>query len=174
MEILLVELEERVKAGTGVTEKGAPRVMMALGHCSDPRVTRLVEDVGLAVPLTMVLSSVSGPKFEPEQTYTTPGETIANYELATGNVHGTDGMLRLFESGAKVMKLDGYIAQYLYNCRPASLGSHIQKKYLEEKTGLPVLSLEIDDFDSRAYSADSLRTKVETFAEILKAKKGRS
>jgi hypothetical protein len=174
MEILLLELEERVKAGTGVTEKGAPRVMIALGHCSDPRVTRLVEDVGLAVPLTMVLSSVSGPKFKPEQTYATPGETIANYELATGNVHGTDGMLRLFEWGAKVMKLDGYIAQYLYNCRPAALGSHSQKKYLEEKTGLPVLSLEIDDFDSRAYSADSLRTKVETFAEMLKAKKGRS
>ena len=71
------------------------------------------------------------------------------------------------------MKLDGYIAQYLYNCRPAALGSHSQKTYLEEKTGLPVLALEIDDFDSRAYSADSLRTKVETFAEMLKEKKGR-
>jgi benzoyl-CoA reductase/2-hydroxyglutaryl-CoA dehydratase subunit BcrC/BadD/HgdB len=173
MEILLQELEDRVKAGTGVTEKGVPRVMLGVGHCSDPRVTRLVEDVGLAVPLTMVLSSVSGPKFKPKKTYATPGETIADYELATGNVHGTDGMLRLFESGAKVMKLDGYIAQYLYNCRPAALGSHSQKTYLEEKTGLPVLALEIDDFDSRAYSADSLRTKVETFAEMLKEKKGR-
>ena len=70
------------------------------------------------------------------------------------------------------MKLDGFIAQYLYNCRPVATISHIQKKYLEEKTGLPVLSLEIDNFDSRAYSAESLRTKVETFAEILKARKG--
>ena len=105
--------------------------------------------------------------------YATPGETIADYELATGNVHGTNGILSQFESGAKVMKLDGYIAQYLHNCRPAALGSHSQKKYLEEKTGLPVLSLEIDAFDSRAYNADSLRTKVETFAEMLKAKKGR-
>ena len=173
MEILLRELEERVKAGIGATEKGVPRVMLGVGHCSDPRVTHLVEDVGLAVPLTMVLSSVSGPKFKPDKTYSTPGETIADHELATGNVHGTDGMLRLFESGAKVMKLDGYIAQYLYNCRPAALGSHSQKTYLEEKTGLPVLALEIDDFDSRAYSADSLRTKVETFAEMLKEKKGR-
>jgi hypothetical protein len=171
MEILLIELEKRVKAGIGVTKKGAPRVMIGVGHCSDPRVTRLIEDVGLAVPLTMVLSWIGGPKFKPEKHYSTPGETIADYELATGNFHGTDGSNHLFESGTKVMKLDGFIAHYLYNCRPAATGSHIQKKYLEEKTGLPVLALEIDNFDSRAYSAASLRTKVETFAEMLKAKK---
>jgi hypothetical protein len=171
MQILLIELEKRVKAGIGVTEKGAPRVMIGVGHCSDPRVTRLIEDVGLAVPLTMVLSWIGGPKFKPEKHYSTPGETIADYELAAGNFHGTDGSNHLFESGTKVMKLDGFIAHYLYNCRPAATGSHIQKKYLEEKTGLPVLALEIDNFDSRAYSAASLRTKVETFAEMLKAKK---
>jgi hypothetical protein len=171
MEILLIELEERVKAGIGATKKGAPRVMIAAGHCSDPRVTHLIEDVGLAVPLTLVLSWISGPKFKPERHYSTPGETMADYELAVGNFHSTDGSNHLFESGTKVMKLDGFIAHYLYNCRPAATGSHIQKKYLEEKTGLPVLALEIDNFDSRAYSAASLRTKVETFAEMLKAKK---
>jgi hypothetical protein len=171
MEVLLRELEGRVKAGIGVTDKGAPRVMTASGHCSDPRVTRLVEDVGLAVPITMVLSWVGGPKFKPRGNYTTPGEKMADYELATGNFHGTDGIMKLFASGAKVMKLDGFIAHYFYNCRPAALGSEIQKKYLEEKTGLPVLALEIDNFDSRSYSAASLRTKVETFAEMLKAKR---
>jgi hypothetical protein len=145
--------------------------MGGVGHCVDPRVTRLTEDVGLAVPLTGVLSWVGGPKFKPQKTYATPGETIADYELATGNFHGTDGTIQMFETGAKVMKLDGFIAHYLYNCRPAALVSHSQKKYLEERTGLPVLSLEIDNFDSRSYSADSLRTKVETFAYMLKEKK---
>jgi hypothetical protein len=171
MEILIPELQGRVKAGIGAMEKGAPRVMVAAGHCSDPRVTHLVEDAGLAVPLTMILSWVGGPPVKVEKTYATPGETIAAYELATGNFHGTDGIIRLFETGAQVMKLDGYIANYLYNCRPAALTSHSQKKYLEEQTALPVLSLEIDNFDSRAYSAASLRTKVETFADMLKAKK---
>jgi hypothetical protein len=171
MEILIHELEGRVKVGIGATEKGVPRVMIGVGHTSDPRVTRLIEDVGLAVPLTMVLSWVGGPPFKPKGSYSTPGETIADYELTTGNFHGTDGTMKLFERGADVMKLDGFIVNYLYNCRPASLSSHSYKKYLEEKTGLPVLALEIDDFDSRAYSAASLRTKVETFAEMLKAKK---
>jgi hypothetical protein len=171
MEILIHELEERVKAGIGATEKGAPRVMIQVGHCSDPRVTHLIEEVGLAVPLTMVLAWVGGPSVKPKGTYTTPGEKIADYELAAAIYHGTDAVIKRFEESAQAVKLDGFIVNYLYNCRPASLVSHNQKKYLEEKTGLPVLSLEEDIYDSRTYSAASLRTKVETFADMLKAKK---
>ena len=171
MEILIHELEERVKGGIGATEKGAPRVMINVGHCSDPRVTRLVEEVGLAVPLTMVLAWVGGPPVKPKGTYTTPGEIIADYEMAAGMYHGTDGTIKRLEMAAEVMKLDGFIVDYPYNCRPAATQSHVAKKYLEEKIGLPVLSLELDIFDSRAYSAASLRTKVETFAYMLKERK---
>ena len=91
--------------------------------------------------------------------------------MTGGYYHGTEAQIRLYERAAELMKLDGYIAQYLYNCRPVATISHIQKDYLEKRTGLPVLSLEIDDFDSRGYSADSLRTTVETFAEMLRARK---
>jgi hypothetical protein len=171
MEILIRELEERVQAGIGAMEKGSPRVMIGLGHCSDPRVTHLAEDVGLAVPLTKILCWVGGPPAKPKGTYTTPGEIIANNELAAGLFHGTDAGIKRVEMAVDVMKLDGFIVTYLYNCRPSATVSHNQKRYLEEKTGLPVLSLEIDDFDSRSYSAASLRTKVETFANILKEKK---
>jgi len=171
MDILVHELEKRVEAGEGVTEKGAPRVMVRLGHTSDPRVTRLIEETGLAVPLTFILGSWGGMKVKPKGTYQTPGERIADYEMAAGYYYGTEGQVKFYENAIKIMKLDGFIAQYLYNCRPVATISHIQKKYLEETTGLPVLSLEIDNFDSRAYSADALRTKVETFAEMLKARK---
>jgi len=171
MDILVHELEKRVEAGEGVTKKGAPRVMVRLGHTSDPRVTRLIEETGLAVPLTFILGSWGGVKVKPRGNYKTPGEIIADYEMTGGYYYGTEAQIHFYEKAAKLMKLDGFISQYLYNCRPVATISHIQKKYLEEKTGLPVLSLEIDNFDSRAYSADSLRTKVETFAEILKAKK---
>jgi len=172
MEILIPEMEERVRAGIGVSEKGAPRVMLRAGHASDPRVTRLVEEAGLAVPLTFILgSSAGGVKVTPAGNYNTPGEIIADYEMTGGYYHGTEAQIKFYEKAAKLMKLDGFIATYIYNCRPVATVSHPQKKYLEEKTGLPVLSLEIDNFDSRAYSADSLRTKVETFAEMLKEKK---
>jgi benzoyl-CoA reductase/2-hydroxyglutaryl-CoA dehydratase subunit BcrC/BadD/HgdB len=42
---------------------------------------------------------------------------------------------------------------------------------VEETTGIPVMSLEIDAYDSRNYSAAALRTRVEAFAEMLRARK---
>lgn len=171
MEILIDELQERVQAGKGVSEKGTPRVMLREGHTSDPRVTRLMEETGLAIPLTLVLAVSGRPTIKPKTNYNSPGEIIADHELATGFFHGTDAQIQLYEKAIEIMKLDGFIACYLYNCRPAATISKAQKKYLEEKTGLPVLALEFDAFDSRAYSADSLRTKVETFAYMLKEKK---
>jgi len=167
-------MEERVKAGIGVSEKGAPRVMLRAGHASDPRVTRLVEETGLAVPLTYILGSWGGVKAEPKGEYHTPGEIIAEYEMSNGYYHGTEAQIKFYERAAELMKLDGFITTYLYNCRPVATISHPQKKYLEERTGLPVLSLEIDGFDSRAYSAESLRTKVETFAHMLKSRKSKN
>ena len=45
------------------------------------------------------------------------------------------------------------------------------KKSIESDLGIPVLALEGDLYDTRDYSAQQLRTRVETFAEMLKAKK---
>ena len=86
METLIHELKERVEAGIGVTEKGAPRVMIVFGHASDPRVTRMIEDAGLAVPLTLALSAIAGPPVKPKMNYKTPGEMMAAHELAGGAV----------------------------------------------------------------------------------------
>jgi hypothetical protein len=85
MEILISELEERIKTGIGITEKGAPRVMIILGHTSDARVTRLIESSGLAVPMTIILAVVGGPPPElgtKKMIYNTPGEIMAARELA--------------------------------------------------------------------------------------------
>lgn len=171
MEILIHELEQRVKAGIGATEKGVPRVMTSAGHTSDPRVTRVFEDAGLAVPLSFILTCVANPMTEYEGDYATPGEMMAAHEMRAGMFHGTDAQIKIMESAAMKYQLDGFVMNYLYICRPVALQSHNTKKYLEEKTGLPVLSLEVDIYDSRAYSAASLRTKVETFAAMLKDKK---
>ena len=174
MEILIPELEERIKAGIGVTEKGAPRVMIILGHTSDARVTRLIESSGLAVPMTIILAWIGGPPPElgtKEMTYNTPGEIIAARELGAGMYHGTDAIIKRLQGGAEVMKLDGFIVNYLFNCRPSAIMSQSVPKNLEEVIGLPVLSLEVDNSDSRAYSAASMRTKVETFAHMLKTRK---
>ena len=84
------------------------------------------------------------------------------------------GMASRFEERVRRLNIDGVIWGYLYNCRPLALGSHLIKQWIEKKTGVPTLALEIDIYDSRYYSAESLRTRVEAFAEILTARKAAS
>ena len=69
------------------------------------------------------------------------------------------------------MNLDGVIWNYLYNCRPIAITSHLLKQVVEKETGIPVLSLEMDMYDSRSYSAEVLRNRVQAFAEMLGAEK---
>jgi benzoyl-CoA reductase/2-hydroxyglutaryl-CoA dehydratase subunit BcrC/BadD/HgdB len=42
---------------------------------------------------------------------------------------------------------------------------------VEEITGRPCLSLEMDYYESRTYGTAALRTRVEAFSEMLRARK---
>ncbi|MFH1026331.1 MAG: 2-hydroxyacyl-CoA dehydratase family protein, partial [Nitrospirota bacterium] len=68
-------------------------------------------------------------------------------------------------------KVDGAILCYPYSCRPYTIPPLMSKKALKDRLGIPVLVLEGDAYDTRNYSAGQLRTRVETFAELLKMRK---
>lgn len=69
------------------------------------------------------------------------------------------------------LNIDGMLWSYPFSCRPSALPSHLLKKWVEENTGIPTLSLEMDAYDSRSYSAAALRSRVEPFADMLRARK---
>ena len=166
--ILNQEVKERIDKGIGVVEKGAPRIMLYIGHFSDPRVLRMIEECGLSVPQTFLAAVYA--KYR-RSTPTISGEILAKEELARGSFHSLYGVVNRAAEVVQEINLDGVIWNYLYNCRPLSLPSHVLKKFVEEATGVPVLSLESDLADSRSYSAEALRTRVETFGEMLRARK---
>ncbi len=172
LEILIPELKNKVENGEGVTPKGAPRVMILHGHMGDPRVSMIYENVGLAVPITYIMAWNGGLRVTVEETYDTPYEQMAAHELAIALPYGAvDSVNTLFVQASKLCRVDGFIQRNLHHCRPASIGSRQVKQFLEEKTGLPVLNMDEDMVDSRVYSADYMLTKIETFAELLKAQK---
>jgi len=166
--ILCDDVEKRAAQGIGVVEKGAPRIMNFIAPFSDPSITHMVEDAGLA--LSANLLSVP-PQKHPPTTYTSLGEIRAERDMRDGHYHSAFGFAKRFEDAARDYKVDGVLWAYLYNCRPLALTSHIMKKWVEENTGIPTLSLETDCYDSRNYSAAALRTRVEAFAEMLRARK---
>ncbi len=166
--ILCDEVEKRVEQGIGVVEKGAPRVLNFIAPFSDPSIMRMMEDAGLAMSVTLL--SVPGKKYPPSS-YTTLGEIRAEREMRDGHYHGGFGLAKRFEEAARDLDVDGVMWGYLFNCRPLAETSHTVKKWVEETTGIPTIALEMDAYDSRNYSAAALRTRVEAFAEMLRARK---
>lgn len=166
---LIQEVRERVDKGVGVVDKGAPRVMLFSGPFSDASITRMIEDSGLALAATLI--SVPVPKKKHDTVQRTLGEEIAEREMIQGFYHSNYGLVRRWINAIKELDMDGSIWNYQFNCRPLAQPSHFLPKLAEEETGVPCLSLEMDYYDSRTYSAAALRTRVETFAEMLRAKK---
>jgi benzoyl-CoA reductase/2-hydroxyglutaryl-CoA dehydratase subunit BcrC/BadD/HgdB len=169
--LLNQEVKERIDKGVGIGEKGAPRVMIALAHFSDPSIMRMMENSGLTIPGTLFsLMTLKVRKATPFIS----GEILAGQEMSRGIYHGTYGLCKRAVDAVKELRVDGVIWNYLYNCRPLSLPSHLLKQVVEKETGLPVLSLEMDMYDSRSYSAESLKIKVEAFAEMLRTAQNRA
>lgn len=167
--ILTQEIKKRVDEGIGVVEKGTPRVLGFIYPFSDPSITHMMENVGLAMFATLL--TVPPPKAQHPTSYTTFGEIMAEREMRAGMYHSSYGVVKRCAAAVEAFDIDGVIWGYPYNCRPLSQPSHYLKKWIEESTGIPTLSLEMDFYDSRSYSAAALRTRVETFAEMLRARK---
>jgi len=166
--MLCQDVKQMVEKGSGVVEKGVPQVMTFLPSFSDPSIAHMMEDTGLAIKVIPASLSLSLDETTPQSTL---GEEIADRQLKMGAYHSSFGVVKIVENAVRVLKLDGLIWSYLYNCRPLAMTSHFLKKWVEETTGIPTLALEMDIYDSRNYSAGTLRTKVEAFAEMLRARK---
>lgn len=167
--ILVKELKKRVNEGRGVLPKGSPRIYMTLPPLNDPSIVGMVEDVGLAIAATLH-SIIIAPSVQAPSKYTDSFERIADMNMRSPHYHSNLGYSRAITQLIKQMNLDGALNTILFSCRPiAPLGLTFAE--LCKKEGIPVLTIEFDLYDTRDYSAQQLRTRVETFAEMLKAEK---
>jgi benzoyl-CoA reductase/2-hydroxyglutaryl-CoA dehydratase subunit BcrC/BadD/HgdB len=166
--LLNQELKERIDNGIGVVEKGAPRTMIGVGHFSDPSIMRMIENTGLCIAGSLFSIMSANVK---KKTSFISGPILAEEEMRRGIYHSTYGLVNMAAEAVKESQIDGFIWGYIFNCRPNALSSHLLKQFVEEQVGIPTLSLEMDMYDSRSYSAAALRTRVETFADMLKSRK---
>ncbi|MFC2123108.1 2-hydroxyacyl-CoA dehydratase [Bacteroidota bacterium] len=165
--ILIQEVKERIDRGFGVVEKGAPRVMLHAAHFSDPSIVRMMENCGISIPQTYLAAVAKYRRATPFVS----GDVVAKEEMERGSFHGNYGLIKRAAEVIKDAGVDGVIWNYLFHCRPISQPAFLLKPFVEKETGIPVLALEFDLADSRTYSAGALRTRIETFAEMLRARK---
>jgi benzoyl-CoA reductase/2-hydroxyglutaryl-CoA dehydratase subunit BcrC/BadD/HgdB len=169
---LTLEVKQRVDEGRGVVDRGAPRVLVFCHHVTDPAVTNMIEGQGLAIALTSFASitQVMASSFMGVQ-YTTFEDKAADRLLAFGVYHSASSLIHRYKELCQTWQVDGMINLYPFSCRPLAIHPLMAKKAIEDELGIPVLALEGDMYDTRNYSPEALRTRVEAFAELLKVRK---
>jgi benzoyl-CoA reductase/2-hydroxyglutaryl-CoA dehydratase subunit BcrC/BadD/HgdB len=166
---LLTEAKQRVDQGKGIGEKGAPRVLLLGPQATDPSIFRMFEKAGLTLA-GAYLDWVS-PQEMTKSKYITFEERDAERQLQYGLYHGVEGIVYKVKQACQFYNVDGVLLFYPFSCRPITISPFIVKKAVEEELNIPLLILEGDWWDTRDYSAGALRTRVETFAEMLKMTK---
>jgi hypothetical protein len=170
MSLLTEEVRKRCEKGIGKIEKNAPRILFSWAPTTDPRILRIVEESGLAVPVTshgaVKLTSLGYGDKEFSSVYQKIATSALSRAVRHSIISVAQEMLRL----VKDWGLDGAIAAYHFSDRCACVFGPITKEVLTAQN-IPTLLLEYDQYDTRSYTPESMRTKIETFAQMLKMKK---
>lgn len=168
---LTKDIRQRVKDGVGVVPKGAPRVFVVLRHITDMSPMKIIEELGLAVPF-MMLDAIHPNQMLPPSFPDDPWAAVLENYYRMPVMSDSKGALEWWKWWAEEFNMDGFIHVYASMCRPWATPSIMAKKYVQEEMGdIPYLVLEGDSWDTRFYSAGSIRTRIESFAEVIKVRK---
>jgi len=163
--ILHKELEERIRRGVGVTAKGAPKILMYIVP-HNPAWASMIEELGLAISVTTLAST---PGANVPSSYPSVWEQTADALMRRrGCYYSSWAEIRQFKELAELWEVDGVILFVHTACRQHLLHPPKEKMVVEEELGIPVLIIEGDYVDSRNFNEQQVRTRLETFAEIVK------
>ena len=163
VDLLYRELKERVNRGEGVLPKGAPRIAMGLPW-TEPTGARVIDEAGLTVIVDM--TTITELERIPSE-YEDYWERSAEATLRFCGIK----FARRFKQICKEWGVDGAILNYPIGCRDLCIAPVKSRDIIMKELGVPVLLLECDHIDTRDYSAEAMRNRVEAFAEMLKAAK---
>jgi benzoyl-CoA reductase/2-hydroxyglutaryl-CoA dehydratase subunit BcrC/BadD/HgdB len=160
------ELQERVRKGVGVVEKGTPRVLTLLPpNAADPRLESLMYDLGIA-PVT------SDYHFNAPFSGTVEGpyaKMILRSQL-TSMATVVSEKIPVIIDGLKKLKVVGVLGRYNVGCRIVAADILLVKEAIEKLAGIPVMLLELDSFDPRFFNEQEYRRRLEVFKTMMKAR----
>jgi benzoyl-CoA reductase/2-hydroxyglutaryl-CoA dehydratase subunit BcrC/BadD/HgdB len=162
--ILYEELKERVEKGIGVVEKGAPKLMaICPNHHSDPRLEHLVNDMGMAIVATDI--EFAAPLLSPELSKD-PYEALSNHINISLSVP-LGGRLSIILEACKELRVDGVLNHYHIGCRSVAGDALLIQDTIKKELGIPVLTLEWENFDPRVFDQEEFSYKLEMFKSLL-------
>jgi len=174
LRVLYEELQQRVDRGEGMVEKGAPRVMVAfIPPLATPGIMKVVEDAGVNVACQEGYDAPPGRASRMEEIAALdPCDIIAGIYLQNPLMVRVTWRIETIVRGYRNANLDGVIMLPHFSCRV--FGNDfpmIRDSVKKELGGIPTLILETDLFDPRYYTVEQSRTRIESFAEMVKTAK---
>jgi benzoyl-CoA reductase/2-hydroxyglutaryl-CoA dehydratase subunit BcrC/BadD/HgdB len=164
VDLLYREIKERVDRGEGVLPKGAPRIAIGLSW-SEPTSVSMIEKAGLVVLVDM--TTTTEVERIPRSKYEDYWERSSESALCFCGIKFAAKVKQICKEWA----VDGAILNYPVGCRDLCISPVKSQEVIMKELGIPVLLLECDHIDTRNYSAEAMRGRVEAFAEMLKAAK---
>ena len=168
--MLISEIRERIAKGEGVVPKGAPRTNLTC----DPRpdVAEMCEkELGINIVVPGIYCWIGS--FERTRKFPKEADDFIRFAEAymkRGILRARWGQVYRAVETAKELKLDGFMTAYEYGCRPLCFPGRWTKDAVEKEVGIPATYFE-HGADPRSYTPEQLRTKIETFASLMKIRK---
>lgn len=165
--ILLDELHERISKGIGAVVDERKRLMwdnIAIWY-KVRDFANMFADRGM----NFVVATYTNAWAEttPYIDETRPFESLAKtYSLVILN-NNLQHRLRLMSQLIKDYQVNGLVIHSARSCKPYSVGQYDLKRLLSERFGIPTVVIEADIADSRAFSEEQSRTRLEAFFETL-------
>lgn len=165
---LLEELQERVDKGIGSVSKERFRLfwdnlpiwpeLRRLSEFLDARGAALVTSL-----YTWAWATLSVGEEDPFQDW-------AEQYLYTANLH-LQRRIQTYVEYAKQYQLDGFLYHSNRSCKMVSQDIPELRRAVSQQTGIPGVILEADHNDPRLYSIESIESQIESFLEVLEARK---
>jgi benzoyl-CoA reductase/2-hydroxyglutaryl-CoA dehydratase subunit BcrC/BadD/HgdB len=171
VKMLYEEVKKRVEEKRGILPEGSPRVLWG-NHfpLPDPGIVKMVEEVGIASPLGEIWYLTTQL---PSKIFDDPVETIAHRFLGMGVINSVTGRIKDAVRLFKEWDLDGILWFNHVPCKVIGTDSLMIKKALKKELKVPIIIVEGDIYDARFYNRQQIKTRVESFAEMLKTRQER-
>ncbi|UWG98735.1 2-hydroxyacyl-CoA dehydratase family protein [Dehalobacter sp. DCM] len=166
------DIRKRIREESFIVPPGAPRAYGTFVAVADMRFYHQVEEAGIH------LTHVWFEPIPPEVFSTPPASDIPReqgYEMifrfqGLGDLCGSS--IKQARFAVENFNLDGLMIFETMFCRPLCLPSVQIKDYVQKHcNNIPVMRLELDAYDSRNYTPEQYRTRLESFAEVMRMRK---
>jgi len=166
---LLAEVRERVAGGIGAVREERKRLMW--DNIAIWFKVRDFSNLFVEQGMNFVTATYTNAWAEttPYLDDSRPFESMARaYSLVILN-NNLNHRLNLMKRLIEEFGVDGLVIHSARSCKPYSVGQYDLKRLLMEQLGIPSVVIEADIADSRAFSEEQARTRLEAFFETLES-----